>query len=508
MALATYQMLVDWGKDGTLGNGTGEDVTARTLSADWSRGRDFASQLTGRASAGRFSAVLNNESGDYSSFNTASPLYGSLLPGRLVQLTGTVSGTSYTLWTGYLQRVTVAPSVDGLNTASLEAIGPMGYLNQYDVAVPMLTSVTTGSAIGTILDKAGWGTARAIDTGETTMARFWTDRVKTVMALRKVEDTEAGFILESKTGSLVFESRHHRLKAPHYTSQGTFTDAGAGTLFYGGVQQEDPLPQIFNEIEAKVQLFTVGSLGTLWSLAETGTASPLVGRNGGERIYWAGYPNPDSPTDAISVDAWTTPASGTDFNINTYQDGSGVNINADMAVAVTKFGNAMKITLTNNNATADGYVTLLQARGTPITRSDPVKVTRDDGTSQTAYGQRTYPTPAEFIPDTVEAEDWCRYHLGIYKDPRPILAVSIPANRDNTHLTQVMLRDVSDRVTVVGTGNAGLGISRDFFIEAEHHRIDRDRTHTVTWELSDAVGYSDFWVLDISALGTTTRLAY
>ena len=64
------------------------------------------------------------------------------------------------------------------------------------------------------------------------------------------------------------------------------------------------------------------------------------------------------------------------------------------------------------------------------------------------------------------------------------------------------------KITVVGTGAAGLGVNEDFFIEAEKHSIDASRTHNVTWELSNAAKFSDFWVLDTSKLGTSTRLGY
>ena len=55
---------------------------------------------------------------------------------------------------------------------------------------------------------------------------------------------------------------------------------------------------------------------------------------------------------------------------------------------------------------------------------------------------------------------------------------------------------------------ADLSINRDFFIEAVNHQISANRLHQVTYLLSDAVQFSDFWVLNTSALGTSTRLAY
>ena len=51
------------------------------------------------ARTGRFQAILNNQSGVYNSYNTTGSLYGSLVPGRLVQLRAT-DPTAGTLWRG------------------------------------------------------------------------------------------------------------------------------------------------------------------------------------------------------------------------------------------------------------------------------------------------------------------------------------------------------------------------------------------------------------------------
>jgi hypothetical protein len=73
----------------------------------------------------------------------------------------------------------------------------------------------------------------------------------------------------------------------------------------------------------------------------------------------------------------------------------------------------------------------------------------------------------------------------------------------------MLLREIGDRVTIRANGDAGLGLNTDFFIERIHHRITKFGTdHRVTYLLSEAAGFSDFWVLNTSVLDTTTRLAY
>ena len=500
--MGAYTLYVDFDNDGTFIS-TGENITNRLLSVGCRRGRDFASQIQGRSIAGILNAELNNESKDYSSFNSSSPLFGSLLPGRLVQLQE--NGTP--LWTGYLKNIHPVPSVKALNVAQFEAQGPLGYLNQREVSLPVLSNILTGTIVGSVLDGVNWGSAkRTLDVGQTTISKFWLDKTKIVDGLRELEDTEAGFIVETKDGKVAYEDRHHRLNSPHDVAQVIISDV-AGTILIAGIEQIDSIEQIANIFEANISLFTEGSSTVLWTMPESGTASPLVSRGGGTRIFWARYPGPDAASDAIAVNAWTTPASGTDFVANSSTGGTGTNLTSDLSVAVIKYGNEMKITLTNSGTT-DAYLTTLQARGNPLTQADPVKVSRNDDTSGTLYGTRTFSNPAKWIPDTDEADSWCDYNLSIYKNLLPVLAVQFDAHRNGTQLAQARTREISDRITIQGTGSCGLGIKEDFFIEAIHHDIKHTGEHTVIYECSQAKSFSDFWILGVSNLGTNTRLAY
>jgi len=510
MVVATYKLQVDWNNDGDWGDPGEEIDMGRVRGISCSFGRDRASQLTGKSKAGKLTATLDNRSGDYNPFNSSSPIYGNILPGRPVRLLGTSTTQSdQAIWQGFLTRITPQVFLGGDATAILEATGPLGQINLDKIEVPMVTSQRTDQVVDDILDAAGWAAGssyRTLDTGKTTISRYWKSQSYAIPALQEVESTEGGFIREGKDGKIVFDNRHHRLSGAALTSQATYSDASGAARVYSGLTQDDPLPHIFNIFEADVQTYTTASVAVLWTLSETGTSSPSIAP-GVARTYIARYPTPAAANNARGVNAWTTTAATTDMLGNTAADGSGTNVTASIGISVSKSSETMDITLTNNTS-ATAYITKLQARGTAITADDPASIKQEDATSKTAFGERTWPSRTKFIPDTDEALDWADFNLSVYKDPTAVLRMTYFANRDTNAINEMLDRDISERVTVVAANTADLSINRDFFIEGVNHQITANRLHKVTYLLSDAVQFSDFWVLNTSALGTSTRLAY
>ena len=196
MDKATYKMYIDWNNDGDFGDSY-EDVSDDLIQFDCRSGRDGASQLKGRASPGRLMAVLKNRDGKYSSYNTSSVIYGSIKPGRLVRV-GISSPATATLWTGYLENILPSGSIDGIPVAVCIASGGLKKVASRDIRPIKYSSQTSGALIGIILDEAGWSSAlRDIDTGQTTIGKWFVDRKQALNAIRDIEDTELGFIYES-----------------------------------------------------------------------------------------------------------------------------------------------------------------------------------------------------------------------------------------------------------------------------------------------------------------------
>lgn len=515
MAKATVTVLVDWDNDGNYGNAN-SDITSDVIDVSWSRGRDYASQLSGNSKSGKLTAMLHNTSGKYSPNNTSSPLTGKIEPGLRFKLNAGTGSFPYTFpilfngvphFVGRLEEIKPQPSSQGAKRARLVAYGSLGFLNDFRIDLATQTSVRTDQAIGAILDDAGWASGdRTLATGLTTMTRFWVDGMKTIKALRIPEETEGGFIREGKDGKIIFESRHTRLTGDYQTSQATFSDASGASLSYKALDQTDPLSTIVNHTQATTRTYSTGSVAVLWTLGETGSDSPLLAP-GEARTFESRYPSPESGNDAVEVNAWTTSASTTDYTANAASDGSGTNLTSSMSVSNTKLAERMIITVTNGHASSLAYLTKLQARGTPVTQKQTT-VRAIDTASQAKYGERKFVAETEFLPNTSESQQWCEFQLAIYSTPVNILKMSFIANNSDALLFQALTRDISDRITVTATNEAELGISADFFIESEKHKIDGN-SHQVTWALSPATGgYTNFWVLGVSKLNQNTVLGY
>ena len=520
----TYALHVDWNNDGDFGD-TGEVITDRVMSVKFERGRDTTSQLTGRSIAGRLTAILNNQSNDYSPFNTSSPLTGLLLPGRPVRFViGSASSFTYTfpfdftdtaLWSGFLESIKPTVITGQMRTVELVAVGALAMINRKKVQVGTQTNQRTDQLIGTILDSAGWPAGdRDLEVGHTTVKSYWNSGGSALAAIREVEETEAGFIYEKRDGSIKFEDRTFRMTdGKATTSFLTLSDHSSTSYPYESIRQLDPLPSIFNDFRANVRIVSTGSIATLWTHPETGSDSPSI-KAGESNSYYAQYPPPTEGVFAsaiagqVAVAAWTTPAATTDFTVNAAADGSGTNLTSSINVAVAKLSNSMKITLTNTSST-DGVITLLKARGTTVISSDPVLMVAEDATSQTAYLKRTYPNFPQWLPSSQEAQQWVNARLSIFKDPLPQLTIGWTATKNANTLAAALDLDVSMRVTVVAENNAGLGIDEDFFVEAIRHSISRGNTlHRVSMDLSPVSASSGFFSLGVSTLGQNTRLFY
>lgn len=503
------QTVVDWGETDTF-DGEFDDISADVSLARVKGGRDVASTLDGRVKAARVTLTVENDDGRYSPDSTTSPIAGLVQPKRTVKI------RSYTpvvrdLFTGHIEKILPSVNNKGVKIVKISCYGVFGSLTQNEINIPFADTKQSGAAVTAILNAAAASELIGeIDDGEETFENWIVDDIQTMTALRRVEESEPGLLVETRGGKIDWEGRTHRQKQPHVIAQAEYSDdpTALGALTYESIKEIDPLRFIFNDFRATVTKRKQELAITLWTHPEANTTGDAPELEPGDSVeYWAGYPNEASRTDAKGVRLWTPLVATTDYTANTLSNGTGTDRTASIGIAEDDFARRKKITITNNHPTDNVFLTKLQNRGDATFELDPVGVRSEDAASQAMYGQRTFNRSnlAVWIPNTQAAKDWTLYMLSLHKDRSPMIAIGYTAQRSLYHAVDLLTRQVSDRVGIEADGNADLGVNEDFFVEAYEYTIQAANFEGVL-VCSSAAAFSAYWTLGFSILGSETRL--
>lgn len=487
---ADYTLRIDWDNDGSFA--TAGDNVSTDLRLDPSlvaaRGRDAAREFSPPLS-GLISFALDNATGRYSADNASGALYGKLKSGRPVDLKATYATVDYPLARAFLRLPTEQPYRTSARVVFDAYDGLAKLVSAENISTAMYTSITTDVAIGHILDAAGWPAAdRTMDTGKTTLARWWVDGISAFNAIRDLVFTEgpgALFYIDA-SGKFVFESRHYRLLTTRCTtSQATFRSSGTEPIFGKDFQYEPSIRGIINVCTIPVKSFGSTSSVTFWT------------DSGLPRTLGAG--------EVLTLDVSTT------------TDGfSGASISHTLSSGSLASGPTLsrtsgkRATLTATAGAGGAVFSALSATGTTwaVTTND-VSNSLDASASITDYGRRMFPSAyvPQWVPTVNEATDFCNAVVGRRKNGVAQARVTV-TNGASARLIQALTRQISDRITVVESERAI--INDDFTIEAVTHEVLTGRNHRTTFALekcSDTV----YWILGVaglSELGDTTVLGY
>lgn len=240
MAWPTYAFEVAWGADltgifrigvsaiggtdtigGPFNEAAFEAITSDVLGCSIRRGR---SDDLGQVMAGECILTLKDSTGKYNPANTSSPNYSNLNPMRPLRIRATYSGTTYDLFYGFVQRIESRPS----RSERRATVESADFLAWMALQKPTITSspTTTGAAIGKILDDLQWTETakRSLATGDTIPA-FSADASRSALEYaRDLLEAERGTLHVQGDGTVVYEDRNQRYRAPRDADQDTITD--------------------------------------------------------------------------------------------------------------------------------------------------------------------------------------------------------------------------------------------------------------------------------------------
>lgn len=479
-----YKVYVDWNADGDFSDPR-EDVTSdvldgRTaLSMQFGRDQERALSPIG---PGEAQLALDNQSRVYSPENTSSALYGQVVPSRSVQVTGTVGASTYMMFRGDLDDLTLLPGRED-RYLSVSCIDGLGQLRGTTISTGVYQGLRPGEAIGLVLDAVGWpATLRDLDVGATVMPFWWLDGADAFDAILEIVNSEgppALVTIDATTGNFVFRSRHHRLlNSVSTTAQSTWRSSGVEPVISAPTSYNAGFKEIVNAISFELpQYMVTGDLTTVWS--SQGLLSVASGET--KQIVAQG----SSPF----INA-TPPVQDTDYSL----------VSGTVTITLSRTSGASTTILVTASGGA-AIISGLSLRAQAVSTSTTIQVTAEDGGSIIKYGRSSLPSGRE--PKWASAGDAdaiCQIILGQRAERLPTVAVTM-VSANTTRLTQQLTRDLSDRVHIT---EAHSGLDADCFIERIAHTITQGGTeHRTTFGLEKCpTQISGAFILGTSLLGT------
>lgn len=456
MTVRGYTLAIDWSRAGTFA-GTLEDVSSYVLdSSDVTAeyGRD-GPQAEGQAGAGKLIFALENDGREFSPENTSSPITGKVLPGCKVRLDKLHLGVLYPLFVGVLDGLdvsTTAPARD----VSITALDGWGQPGAEKLSTPLYSGIRTGTAIDLVLDAIGWTGGRDLDAGASVLPWWWEEGTDAASAVERLVDAEGPPALAYvEGGTFVFRDRHHRItRAASTVTNGLFTHiipAGSGP---GG--------------DFKVLKDTFVYDHGLRSIANAATFSITQRAPGPVTEIWS----TDTPITLAAGETLAIEIQATDPFMGAIAPVLDVDYTMPFGTITTSLsrtsGQSALLTITAGGVAAQ--VDRIGVRATPVSVARTVKVTEEDTSSIGTYGRQAWPRSLPFA-NAYDAQAIAQRIVSTYATNRPRVTFEIAYalnSVDESYLTQILARKVSDRITV---RNDAVGINRDFIIEHKSHSI-------------------------------------
>lgn len=203
------------------------DVSSYLRSFQIRRGRN---DEFGTIDAGVARVRLDNSDRRFEPEYAAGAYYPNIDVMRPARISATWAGTTYRLYTGFVERW--PPSIRSWKGGyvDLELVDGFELLKQAGLEGVSLGGGLSGAAIAGALDAAGWPAAlRAIDAGRSgIVATVGAQRSDAHSYIQSVADSELGIPFMSGGGSFTFHDRYHRLVSPANVSRFTFGSDVAG----------------------------------------------------------------------------------------------------------------------------------------------------------------------------------------------------------------------------------------------------------------------------------------
>lgn len=374
------------GAIGSPGNYKYFDESSYVMSLGWERGLNLP---TGGISKALAEAVLDNTSRRFTPryMGGSSEIATAIQPRKpaIINAGFTVNGAPYML-PQFAGVLTEQPAVDlRQRTVSLKMADYIDYFqNKFLDNAVMFSSQRTDQVMSTLLSQLGMNTAQYdLDYGINIIPFGMFDvgtRVSDIF--QQLTEAEMGHFYQDESGIFKFENRQHWQNSPYTQVQKVIS---TGQVYNAEAPNEDHL---INVVEVKSSVRNKQPRQIVFQLS-----SPLALPNKSDTTLFISFNDP--------VLALENPGF---YFANTLSDGTGTDITSNISVkSVDKFAQAAKVVFTNNSV-SDGFLTDLTLYGRPAKVSVELYYRAKDGSSVTAYEERTLTIENDFIQSQSLAE--------------------------------------------------------------------------------------------------------
>lgn len=409
-----WALMIDWENNDSFGN-----EANRVISVHVNRGRDYKFKSDGRGweypRIGRAVFGLDNSDRRYDPYNTNSPLYGNILPGRRIRLIAEdlSAETNYNVFYGFIEDIRPTSGGDYVH---IKCIDDLALFRDFDYEANLYTDEDLDDLMLRILTDTDWvadGKDYSIDSSPSDVVNYWWCSNKSALkAIEELCDSVMGNFFISNNGTFKFFNRHHEY------ADGITIDQ---TQLSKTIQVLQPWEVVKNYIRVRsYPRTTSSSIETLWVLEDI----PQI--SSGDTIdFWA-----ESFYDGEVVPAaYVTLTKTTDYTANAAADGGGADMTDDLGVTDTQFATTRKISIKNNHGSDIAHITLLQSRGYPIT-SRPTTIIEENLTSQGVYGKKKFILDNVWIQNSNTANDLASTLKGSLASPEAYAQVIIENRPD------------------------------------------------------------------------------
>ena len=203
-------------------NGSYSGTSERMIDYRSSRGSAYTIAASGGGfeplQIGNCTVVLDNHDDRYNPYNTGSPLYPYVSPGKkiFIDAVDVATGTHYQRFSGRIENITPHPFE---KTVSVDCKDFGNDLEREDVTLPIKFSTNTSDAIHSVLVGAGWSKPTNIHTSDNPLTLFTVDEQNALGVIDQLTQGSLGYAFTARDGTFTYYDRTYNSMASHTVDQ-------------------------------------------------------------------------------------------------------------------------------------------------------------------------------------------------------------------------------------------------------------------------------------------------